>query len=842
MGEDGRLIFKTALDNTQLEKDLAKAKRRIQDLSNQVFVKEQQKIPLEQQSKKMAAVLDEAKAKLAEMQSGKQYFPLEQITEQQERVKALQKEWNKVEDAVDGYKKSIAKSNSEIEAQKILAGAIEQELATTSVDTEKMASATEKAKKSANGFATQIKYAMSSILLYGTLFQIYAAFTEWTGKVILANDEASMAVSRLKGALLTLAQPILNVVIPAFTAFVNILADVINAIARVVSFIFGTTAQESADAAEGLYEEQNAIEGVGSAAEEAQKQLASFDEINKLAGDTSAGGGGAGGGALDEIAPSFEDFDSAAYKQKLDEITAYLSGALLALGAILAFSGANIPLGIALMAAGAVGLASVLAMNWNAMPDSVKLAVTRVLTILGAAAMVVGAILAFSGANVPLGIGLMIAGAAALGTAVAVNWNSMTAGIQNAVLAAMEIIGAAFLVIGAILCFTGANVPLGLGLMAIGAASLAASAYLNWKYIGKNIEAVVTEITLLMGASLLAVGAVLALSGVNVPLGIGLMAAGAASLAAAAVINWDYIVSQMQGETGKITAIVSAAFLALGAILVFTGVSFPLGVALMAAGAASLIGVASINWNYITGQLQGEIGVVTAIASSALLALGVILCFTGAAIPLGVALIAAGAAGLVTVGALNWNAILDKLKGVWNDIKSWWNTSVSKFLTLNYWKSIGSNIINGLSNGLKSAWSGIKSWVSEKAEWISDAFSSAKNTASSIISSAGKSTRASVYSVPNLSLPQIPKLASGGVIPPNREFLAVLGDQTSGTNVEAPLATIKQALIEALQSAGGMGGGTTTVVVNLDGKEVARNTVKHVNNMTRQAGKPVLLL
>ena len=41
----------------------------------------------------------------------------------------------------------------------------------------------------------------------------------------------------------------------------------------------------------------------------------------------------------------------------------------------------------------------------------------------------------------------------------------------------------------------------------------------------------------------------------------------------------------------------------------------------------------------------------------------------------------------------------------------------------------------------------------------------------------------------------IPALASGAVIPPNRKFLAVLGDQKSGTNVEAPLSTIKQAVI-----------------------------------------------
>ena len=44
----------------------------------------------------------------------------------------------------------------------------------------------------------------------------------------------------------------------------------------------------------------------------------------------------------------------------------------------------------------------------------------------------------------------------------------------------------------------------------------------------------------------------------------------------------------------------------------------------------------------------------------------------------------------------------------------------------------------------------------------------------------------------------VPALAQGAVIPPNRQFLAMLGDQTTGTNIEAPLATIKQAMAETL--------------------------------------------
>ena len=86
----------------------------------------------------------------------------------------------------------------------------------------------------------------------------------------------------------------------------------------------------------------------------------------------------------------------------------------------------------------------------------------------------------------------------------------------------------------------------------------------------------------------------------------------------------------------------------------------------------------------------------------------------------------------------------------------------------------------------------------------------------------------------------IPRLAQGTVVPPNREFLAVLGDNKQETEVVSPLSTMKQAVLEALREAGGIGNGTVTVVVNLDGREVARNTVKHINRMTDQAGRSVL--
>jgi hypothetical protein len=50
------------------------------------------------------------------------------------------------------------------------------------------------------------------------------------------------------------------------------------------------------------------------------------------------------------------------------------------------------------------------------------------------------------------------------------------------------------------------------------------------------------------------------------------------------------------------------------------------------------------------------------------------------------------------------------------------------------------------------------------------------------------------FNLSTVSAPQIPYLAQGAVIPPNKEFMAVLGDQKHGTNIEAPLSTIQEAV------------------------------------------------
>lgn len=726
MAADGSVVFSVNLDDKDAQKELNKLVKKIDTLNDKIYQKQQEKIPLAKQSAEIAANLDAAKATLNSMHSGKEFFTADSIKTQESTVKSLQKEYDAVTAKVEKMDASIQADTANLNKMKTKAGELTEKISSTKNGVFGMGEATKKADEYMSRFVNRVKKLALRAFVFTLITRALSVVRDYVWKVIQVNDEAAEAIGRLKGALLTLAQPLLSVIVPAFTALVNILTKVISVIANIVSMLFGTTAKKSEAAAKGLYKEADAIGSVGSAAKEAKGNLASFDEINTIS--TSSSGGGAASALADRLSPVFEQFTTEEYKAKIDELTAYLCGALLALGAILCFSGANIPLGIALMAAGAIGLVALIKENWNAMSDRLRAALTNVLSVLGLFALAIGAILCLSGANIPLGIGLMLAGAAMLGTAVALNWNAVNDKTKNTLSALMMALGMTLLAIGAVLCFSGANLPLGIGLMIAGAASIAASVAMNWNTAPEKTKAAIKSLMGSIGVSLIAIGAVLCFSGANLPLGIGMMIAGGAAIAAAS--------------------------------------------------------------------------------------------------------------------DLDWSALLTKLKEMWQNIKQWWSTSVSKFFTADYWKALGRRIIDGLLSGLKAAWEAVKTWVANAVSWFGNKFVEAQNSIARSNSgrSGGFGTRSGGFGspsrAPSISRISAPALARGAVIPPNKEFLAVLGDQKSGTNIETPLATMVDAFKQAMAESGG---GATTVVIQLDGKEIARSTVKNINNMTRAAGKPVLL-
>lgn len=347
----------------------------------------------------------------------------------------------------------------------------------------------------------------------------------------------------------------------------------------------------------------------------------------------------------------------------LAEITTIVSGFMLAVGAILVVTGVNIPLGVGLMAAGAVGLAATVGLNWTAMSSELASTLTLITGVVGGFLLALGAIMAFSGANLPLGIALMALGGASLVSAAVINWHNSDRHLTDALTTLTGVLAGASLAVGAMLAFTGVATGLGIALMAVGAVTLVSAAALNWNSIPDALASPLSRVGLLVSGATLALGAILAFSGC-MPLGIALMAIGATSLVSVMALNWNGLSDEIQNVIAIITTVVSVAFLAIGAALAFSGANIPLGLALLAAGAVTMGTAIMPNWNDLSDNVQQKISMITTVVGGALLAVGAILALSGVALPLGLGLMAAGALSLGAVATLNWDFVVNSIKKV----------------------------------------------------------------------------------------------------------------------------------------------------------------------------------
>lgn len=347
----------------------------------------------------------------------------------------------------------------------------------------------------------------------------------------------------------------------------------------------------------------------------------------------------------------------------LTEITTIVSGFMLAVGAILVVTGVNIPLGVGLMAAGAVGLAATVGLNWTAMSSELASTLALITGVVGGFLLALGAIMAFSGANLPLGIALMALGGASLVSAAVINWHNSDRHLTDALTTLTGVLAGASLAVGAMLTFTGVATGLGIALMAVGAVTLVSAAALNWNSIPDALASPLSRVGLLVSGATLALGAILAFSGC-MPLGIALMAIGATSLVSVMALNWNGLSDEIQNVIAIITTVVSVAFLAIGAALAFSGANIPLGLALLAAGAVTMGTAIMPNWNDLSDNVQQKISMITTVVGGALLAVGAILALSGVALPLGLGLMAAGALSLGAVATLNWDFVVNSIKKV----------------------------------------------------------------------------------------------------------------------------------------------------------------------------------
>ena len=711
---DGSVIFSCDLDSTKAQKKLSKLRDEISELNSKLEKETGNKMNLEKQldAASQAAKATEERVKMlrkeVERLNDREWIQKQGFTQNEYQTQVLDRraaaeaelkqqeallhtQTKEVKTLSAAYEETTANIDSmtvKLDKAKVAAGEMIANVEQERKEREAENSALAKASQYAARFKDQVKSLARSMLVFSIITAALAALRKQIKASIESSAEASAAFARLKGALLTLAAPLMDVLIPALTWLMNLLSAIVSEILTIFSILSGKSKKSMEVSGKNLYKEAAALDATGKAAKEATDALAAFDEINKLSTTTSVGGGG----GASVIAPDF-DFDEGPMMEKLDKVFQKINDIFKTIRA---------------------GLEIVVDdLKWSfdkkAIPKSKATWLTVLMALLGAT----------------------------LGAA----FGGITGGVIGLSL----------------------GVLLGLYLVGLDPET--------WKTEMDAEDAWIVVITALLGALL---GSVF--------LGI---TGGVAGFSLGAILGL-YLTGFAEGdeEHGGKSQLLSELIVVLCALLgavigsiVTPGVGTVVGMGLGLILGLSIYSVrkdpkkgtqrlVSIGRSVLLGLLAGVLGV-------GLAALGIV--------SAGTAFIISAAIGLAL-----------------------------KFFV----DSVDDSKVRKATSGFTGT------RVSTKAP-----------ARSRRVAAQSLDGNAPVYN-------DIPQLAHGAVIPPNREFLAVLGDQKSGTNIETPLATMINAFKQAMAESGG---GTTTVVVQLDGKEIARSTVKNINNMTRAAGKPVLL-
>ena len=730
---DGSVIIRVNVNAAEADKELVRLTKKINALNERISDKKQDQMPLVEQSKQLAAVLDDAKAKLDYMKSGDTFFTSSSIKEQEQTVASLQKEWDGVQKKVETMNASIAKDTRSLERMSNRAGELSAQIAGASKSSAALAAASKKADEYMDRFVRRVKGLARRVFIFGLIAQGLRSVRDWFGKVIKSNDQATKAIARLKGALLTLAQPLLQVLIPAFTTFVELVTKIATAIGRVMSQLFGTTYEQSQKAAESLYNESDALDKTGKSAKKATKSLAAFDEINRLSSSEDAKD-------KDKLAPDFSSGPELSDKKAKGILGLITSIGALLLGLKLSdtlIGGLKTALGLAIAFQGALQFISNLLRAWSSGLDWSNL----LGMLLGAAALVAGLALAFG--KVGAAIGLIITGIM-----------EMVAGIHDADVNGWNLKNTLLTIAGLI--------SSGLGI------SLLTKSWIPLIIAG--ILSVVLAITVATGH-----GKELIESLKTVVLGFK-----------------DFFVGLFEGDLIAAIGGLKTAFDGLKGVAYAVLDSFRD----MTNNLLSLL-------EYVCGKIGLDISGIIQIAKN-----------------------------YVT----NLFAILkDAVSG-----------SVDAFVRV--WQGIIEFISGTFSQDWEMAWTGIKDILAGVLNGIITLFENAtnlcRNNINSILDLMQELTSFKLpdwlggfefkgINIPRLDKIKLPRLATGAVIPPNREFLAVLGDQKQGNNIEAPESAIEAAVARGMAQ---YGGGNQTAILKIGEQELGRIIFKLNKDQTQRVG------
>ena len=746
----GGVTVSVKLDDKEAMAQLDKLRRKIDETQRSLSEKKEKRDSIAAEMEKAEISAERARQKVEQLQAALASAPKEEragiraqltaasadLREQTRNLDGLNRQWQKLDGEIVAGEASLSGMTDQ-------AANLERQVAAGTGTMAKLQKATVAAAKKMERSFSRLGRMIKRMFVLTAILRALRAFRDYFGSVLMSTPEFAQALGQLKSALLTLVQPIISIVIPAFVRLLQIVTTVVTALADLVSRLFGTTFSASQEAAKGLHEQADAYKATGSAAKKASKSLASFDQINKLENS----GGGAGAAAAGSPLFDVESLPESKLKSILDLIEAI--GAALLAWKISAALGLGLKgfLGLVLLLYSTLQFIKAYLSAWDEgiTWDNLK---KLFLWLAGAA---LGAFLAFG--KTGAGVVLILGGLAIAVAAFKAAWENGIS-LEN-IIALLGGIGAAALGAGLIFGKTGAGIVLILGGIAL--------AILAIKDAWENGVSWENMAALLGGVAIAALGAFLAFGKVGA--GVVLVVGGLAML----VLGIKDVMEN--GLNLKNGLLIIAGILATGlGISLLTGSFIPLLVAAIVGVIAAVTMLGGTFENVIGGvkQLLGGFvkffkGVFTGDMEMA--AEGLKDIFFGL---LNTVLGIVGGLVNVIVKGLNW--VIDQLNKVSFDVPDWVPG------------------IGGMHVGVN---------IGHIKEW------------------------------------EVPMLAQGAGIPPNREFMAVLGDQKSGTNIEAPLDTIVQAFRQAL---GERGGSQRTIILQVDRHELGRVTFDAYNAESQRVG------
>lgn len=684
---DGSVIIKVDADEKAAVRKLHKVEAEIDKLQAKLNEKQAGRSAvlqdIEELQKKISPLRQELRKAKEEWLSGGERSAMAgtRHSELQAQIAPLQAQLEALYQQVEKYDKEIDGITPKLEEQKRIYGETQIQVAQLTRQNTALENASEKVAESADRFYNRVKGLAKRVFVFTVITAAFRQLRDHMALAVKTNAEATSAFAQLKGAVLVLVQPLVELLLPALTWVAQALTKVVSVLAQLFTLITGKSFASMKQSAKALNEEKKALEGVGKAADKASGSLAGFDEINTI-NTTESGAGGANGASV-AIQPDF-DFDGEMEMENLNNILRLVEMIGLA---FLAWKlpGNFLPnlLGLWLALEGLKGYVEYFR---DILENGMNL--ENMLGLLSHAALLVGGLGIAFGKN-GLAVGFLVTGI-----------GELIAGFQDA------------------------------------------------EKNGLNFHNTLTII-----AGLLSSG-----------LGISLL-------------------------TGKWFPLVLAGIASvLLAIAVFTGN----GEELME-GLRKVFGGFK---DFISGVFSGDMEKAME---------GLKQMWEG-----------------LKIAA---KAILDSIKELWSKFSAWMDEK-----TNGWFSKLCRGIVEGLYSfinliirGLNKLIDGLNKINISFPDWIP------------IIG--GKRFAPNIKRLTEIP---IPALATGAVVPPNREFLAMLGDNKTETEVVSPLSTMKQAMLEALRESGGYGGGTYQFQLFVNGRQMAVEMVKEINTMTAQSGKSMI--